>query len=90
LNVDDKCKRYENGFVTANGRSSFESQSWAGFFDVTRRILIIDEEAGISWGLFPFTKDPSPLVVGEAFKIIEGKIMMIQAVMAYQDATAWK
>jgi hypothetical protein len=29
------------------------------------------------------------LVVGEAFKLIEGKIMMIQAVMANQPAKAW-
>jgi hypothetical protein len=84
---DTGCKRYENGQVTASGLSSFNSQSWG--FEVTHRILVIDEEAGITWGMFPFMQSASGLVVGEAFKVIEGKIMMIQAVMAYMPAKAW-
>jgi phosphoribosylformylglycinamidine (FGAM) synthase PurS component len=84
---DMGCKRYENGQVTASGLSSFNGQSWS--FQVTRRILVIDEEAGITWGMFPFFPSESTLVVGEAFKIIDGKIMMIQAVMANQPAKAW-
>jgi hypothetical protein len=84
---DAGCKRYENGQVTASGLSSFNSQSWG--FQVTRRILVIDEEAGITWGMFPFSQSASALVVGEAFKLIEGKIMMIQAVMANQPAKVW-
>ena len=84
---DEGCKRYENGQVTASGLSSFNLQSWS--FDVTRRILVIDEEAGITWGMFPFTQAATTLVVGEAFKIMSGKIMMIQAVMANQPAKAW-
>jgi hypothetical protein len=84
---DSGCKRYENGQVTARGMRSFSLQNWS--FRVTRRILVIDEEAGITWGLFPFTQDPTTLVVGEAFKIIGGKIMMIQAVMANQPAKGW-
>lgn len=84
---DEGCKRYENGQVTASGLSSFNAQSWG--FQVTRRILVIDEEAGITWGMFPFFPSESTLVVGEAFKIIDGKIMMIQAVMANQPAKAW-
>lgn len=77
----DTCKRYENGTVTASGLSSFNTQSWS--FMLTRRILVIDEETGITWGMFPFFQSASALVVGEAFKIIEGKIEMIQAVMTY-------
>ena len=77
----DTCKRYENGTVTANGLGSFNTQSWS--FDLTRRILVIDEEEGITWGMFPFGQTGNTLVVGEAFKIIDGKIMMIQAVMTY-------
>jgi hypothetical protein len=84
---DEGCKRYENGQVTASGLSSFNSQSWG--FEVTRRTLVIDEEAQITWGMYPFYPSESTLVVGEAFKIIEGKIMMIQAVMANQPAKAW-
>ena len=84
---DEGCKRYENGQVTASGLSSFNAQSWG--FQVTRRTLIIDEEAQITWGMYPFYPSERTLVVGEAFKIIEGKIMMIQAVMANQPAKAW-
>ena len=76
------CKRYENGQVTASGLSSFNIQSWR--FNLTRRTLIIDEEAGITWGMYPFTQAANSLVVGEAFKLVDGKITMIQAVMAYQ------
>ncbi|MFM2418105.1 MAG: hypothetical protein RL385_2828 [Pseudomonadota bacterium] len=84
---DAGCKRYENGQVTATGLSSFNAQSWG--FKVTRRILVIDEEAGITWGMFPFSQADTALVVGEAFKLIEGKIMMVQAVMANQPAKVW-
>jgi hypothetical protein len=84
---DAGCKRYENGQVTASGLSSFNAQSWG--FQVTHRILVIDEEAGITWGMFPFMQSATALVVGEAFKIIDGKIMMIQAVMANQPAKVW-
>ncbi|HKO94596.1 MAG TPA: hypothetical protein VJU61_25755 [Polyangiaceae bacterium] len=89
LPFDNGCKRYENGQVTASGVSGFNGQNfWS--FHVTRRTLIIDEEAGITWGMYPFEQDASALVVGEAFKIVEGKIMMIQAVMARMPAKAWQ
>jgi hypothetical protein len=39
--------------------------------------------------MFPFTQASTSLVVGEAFKIFGGKIMMIQAVMANMPAKAW-
>jgi hypothetical protein len=39
--------------------------------------------------MFPFTMDANTLVVGEAFKMIDGRIMMIQAVMADMPADAW-
>jgi hypothetical protein len=84
---DTTCKRYENGTATANGLSSFNAQSWS--FQVTHRILVIDEEAGITWGMFPFQQTATALVVGEAFKIIDGKIMMIQAVMTNMPTKAW-
>jgi hypothetical protein len=51
--------------------------------------LVIDEEAGITWGMFPFQQTATALVVGEAFKIIDGKIMMIQAVMTNMPTKAW-
>lgn len=85
---DEGCKRYENGQVTADGLGSFNAQSWS--FQVTRRTLVIDEEAQITWGMYPFFPSDNTLVVGEAFKIIEGKIMMIQAVMAYQPSKTWE
>ena len=50
---------------------------------------MIDEEAGIIWGMLPFSQASTALVVGEAFKMIDGKIMMIQAVMANMPAKAW-
>jgi hypothetical protein len=84
---DMSCKRYENGTVTADGLSSFQLQSWN--FQVTHRILVLDEEAGITWGMFPFQQTETALVVGEAFKIIDGKIMMIQAVMTNMPTKAW-
>lgn len=83
------CARTENGTVTAQGKSAFEAQNWAGLFDVTHRILVLDEEQGITWGMFPFDKSDTPLVVGEAFKIMDGEIKMIQAVMRRQPSTAW-
>ena len=87
VGFDTACKRYENGTVTANGLTAFQTQSWS--FAVTHRILVIDEEAGITWGLFPFQQSDTALVVGEAFKIIDNKIMMIAAVMDYIPAKAW-
>lgn len=85
---DDNCIRYENGVATARGKAAFEMQSmWR--FNVTRRYLVIDEAAGIVWGMLPFSQSANSLVVGEAFKIFNGKIMMIQAVMANMPAKAW-
>lgn len=85
---DTSCARYENGVATATGVAAFEAQSfWS--FEVTRRYLVFDEEAGIVWGNFPFTQSDTALVVGEAFKIIDGEIMMIQAVMANMPAKIW-
>jgi hypothetical protein len=84
---DQNCSRYENGVATASGLSSFQLQSWS--FQVTRRVLIIDEEAGITYGMFPFMQSDTALVVGEAFKMLNGKIMMIQAIMAYMPSQAW-
>ena len=84
---DSMCARYENGVATATGVASFDSQSWS--FSVVRRILIVDEEAGIVWGMFPFEMTANALVVGEAFKMIDGHIMMIQAVMANMPTDAW-
>jgi hypothetical protein len=40
--------------------------------------------------MFPFFQDDNALVVGEAFKILEGKIMMIQAIIAYMPTKFWK
>jgi hypothetical protein len=84
---DAKCARYENGVQTASG-AAFTTQSWS--FQVTRRILVIDEEAGITFGMFPFMQSASPLVVGEAFKMMDNKIMMIQAIMSYMPVGDWK
>jgi len=82
------CKRYENGFVTASGVAAFNMQNmWR--FKVTRRYPVIDEETGIIWGQLPFFQSDYTLVVGEAFKIVDGKIMMIQAVMNWQQAKYW-
>ena len=88
VHFDQNCARYENGVATARGLSAFNAQNfWS--FDVTRRYPIMDEEAGIIWGMLPFSQASTALVVGEAFKIFGGKIMMIQAVMANMPAKAW-
>jgi hypothetical protein len=84
---DTNCVRTENGVATASGIASFQLQSWG--FDVVARYLVFDEEYGIVWGMFPFSQDATALVVGEAFKVIGGKIMMIRAVMANMPAKAW-
>ena len=39
--------------------------------------------------MFPFYQSASTLVVGEAFKMLGGKFMMIQAIMANMPAKAW-
>jgi hypothetical protein len=84
---DATCARYENGVQTASG-TAFKTQAWS--FQVTRRILVIDEEAGITFGMFPFMQSANPLVVGEAFKMMDNKIMMIQAIMSYMPVGDWK
>lgn len=86
VNLDSGCARYENGIQTASG-AGFALQNWA--FDVVPRYLVFDEEYGIAWGMFPFAMTASSLVVGEAFKVVDGKIMMIRAVMANMPAKAW-
>jgi hypothetical protein len=87
VHFDTMCARFENGVETANGLSSFQLQRW--MFNVTARYLIFDEEMGLVWGMFPFTQGPTALVVGELFKVMDSKIMMIQAVMANIPTTAW-
>ena len=87
VHFDPMCVRFENGQQTAQaGRVG--SQSWN--FDVTRRYLVFDEEQAIVWGMFPFTQADTTLVVGEAFKVMDKKLMMIQAVMANIPAKTWK
>jgi hypothetical protein len=88
VHFDSMCKRYENGVATATGLASFQAQSW--MFSVTPRYLVFDEEMGLVWGMFPFTQAATSLVVGELFKVMDSKIMMIQAVMASIPTTAWK
>lgn len=87
LPFDETCVRYENGVATASGVAAFNMQSWA--FQVTRRHLIFDVEYGIVWGMYPFMQTDVTLVVGEAFKMMDGKFMMIQAVMGYMPSRAW-
>jgi hypothetical protein len=87
VHFDTMCARFENGFETANGLGSFQAQSW--MFSVTPRYLVFDEEMGLVWGMFPFTQAATSLVVGELFKVMDSKIMMIQAVMATIPAMAW-
>jgi hypothetical protein len=86
VHFDPKCVRFENGQQTATA-GAVGSQSWS--FDVTRRYLVFDEQQGIVWGMFPFSQSASALVVGEAFKVVDHKIMMIQAVMANMPAKTW-
>jgi hypothetical protein len=86
VHLDSGCARYENGIQTASG-VGFALQNWA--FDVVPRYLVFDEEYGIAWGMFPFAMTADSLVVGEAFKVVDGKIMMIRAVMANMPAKAW-
>jgi len=86
VHFDAKCVRFENGQQTATA-GAVGSQSWN--FDVTRRYLVFDEQQGIAFGMFPFSQSETALVVGEAFKVVDHKIMMIQAVMANIPAKAW-
>jgi hypothetical protein len=53
-----------------------------------RLIFIFDEEAGIVSGMLPFQMIANALVVGEAFKMVDAKIMMIQAVTPSMLASA--
>ena len=87
VHFDAMCSRYENGVATASGLASFQLQHWS--FNVTARYLVFDEEMGLVWGMFPFYPGSPALVVGELFKVIDSKIMMIQAVMANIPTTAW-
>jgi hypothetical protein len=87
VHFDTGCSRYENGVMTASGLASFAAQNWS--FQVVSRYLIFDEEMGLVWGMFPFTQAATSLVVGELFKVMDSKIMMIQAVMATIPANAW-
>lgn len=86
VHFDPQCVRFENGVQTAQA-GAVGSQSWN--FMVTRRFLVIDEEQGIVYGMFPFTQADTTLVVGEAFKVEDMKIKMIQAVMANMPAKTW-
>lgn len=81
-----------NRSITAPPANTLEGRrlsSNPGFFQVTHRYLIFDEEAGIAWGICPFFQTDVALVVGEVFEIIDGKSVMIQAVMAYMPTKAW-
>lgn len=86
VHFDPQCVRFENGVQTAQA-GAVGAQSWN--FMVTRRFLVIDEEQGIVYGMFPFTQADTTLVVGEAFKVEDMKIKMIQAVMANMPAKTW-
>ena len=83
---DPDVARYENGVQTASA-FSITLQSWS--FDVVRRYVVFDEELQLVFGMFPFTPDAEALVVGELFKVTDGRIRMIQAVMAEMPARAW-
>ena len=84
---DESCTRYENGVVTDCGLPALRLQSRG--LPVTRRVLIVDEEAGITFGMFPFMQTETALVAGQAFKMLHGKITMIQAIAAYMPSKAW-
>ena len=88
LPASSTCGRWENGqLMASNGNFN---EPW--FFVVEpRRILVVDEELGVTFGNFPFggTPQPEPLVVGETFKIWGGEFQMIQAVMRNQPSDYW-
>ncbi|MDD9943849.1 MAG: hypothetical protein OXU20_22600 [Myxococcales bacterium] len=88
LPVDENCARYENGFPIVRNGAGFR-ENW-GFMIEPRRIQIVDEAMGITWGYLPFYPGtPDPLIVGEAFKIWDGEFKMIQATMRYQSTAEW-
>jgi len=84
------CIRFENGIPTAMGPQMFEMQNF-WFFNVVPKSVVVDEEQGIVWGMLPFFSESKQftLMVGEAFKIYDGKIHMIQAVMNWQPIYEW-
>jgi hypothetical protein len=83
------CIRFENGIPTAIGPRMFEMQDrW--FFNATATSMVVDEEQGIVWVMLPFFSNWNfTLVVGEAFKVYDGQIHMIQAVMNWQPNYKW-
>ena len=88
---DTNCARYENGVATASGVASFDAVQ----LGVDRRAPDPDHHSMkrlIKYRLahVPVRDDlPPRSSSGEAFKMIGGKIMMIQAVMADMPADAW-
>lgn len=83
---DPAVVRRENGVRTANG-DNIALQRFN--FVVGRRYLIFDEPYQLVFGIFPFTRDEHGLVVTELFKVMDGRIRMIQAVMAEIPTKTW-
>lgn len=82
------CIRFENGIPTAMGPAMFEMQNY-WFFNAVPKSMVVDEEKGIIWAMLPFFQWKYTLVVGEAFKVYDGQIHMIQAVMNWQQNYDW-
>jgi hypothetical protein len=87
--VDDGAARNENGTVTARGSSIQNLSMFAYIETVKRRYVLVDEERGI---VLPFVLFEIPQGLGgsrtlhlaELFKVSDGKIMDILAIMVNQ------
>jgi hypothetical protein len=84
--VDDSAARNENGTVTARGAAIQNLAMFSYIEEVRRRYVLVDEERGI---VLPFVIFEIPMGLGgsralhlaELFKVEDGKIMDILAIM---------
>jgi hypothetical protein len=87
--VDASAERNENGIVTASGSSIRNLAMFSYIETVTRRYMVVDEERG---NVLPFVLFEIPSGLGgsrtlhlaELFKVQDGKIMDILAIMVNQ------
>ena len=97
------CNRTENGFQTTNnpinklfGMDAASQMKMFTYIDKVRdrRYLIIDEERGLVGGMFMFDcPETRSILLGEVFKVINGQICEIEALMVntpYEQTSGWQ
>ncbi|HSW40544.1 MAG TPA: hypothetical protein VLL97_13735 [Acidobacteriota bacterium] len=78
---DPDCRRRENGMVMANNPESPEgSMQWMGCkaqFDTNFSVILDDTEVDVD----PIFRQPFSFYIAEIFKIVDGRIRQIEAVL---------